>query len=284
MAISPTKDDCNNDATKPPHNLEPCSSTNQGTILGNDVDPPKTYKRRFSGMAQLFVLNLCFTIAWIDLAPVVEFAAEPFSLILASPFSDVWFRSGSRATATGVSRLATILGSTIGQFITAAWIQSKDDVARGILYQSIFLSAICLTIPFIPSKPSTPPAQNIVQDTCLSRLQEVKTLLSRVEIDLAGISFALTSGVFNAISFLLFQICMPYGFTIDQCVVAGLLLIAPGLAVSLVAGRLADLFRCHLVLLKWLALLDGAGLITFIWASSSGNVGFLYSISTTVSG
>ncbi|KAF5235724.1 hypothetical protein FANTH_11604 [Fusarium anthophilum] len=359
MAISVTKDDCKNDAAKPPHNLEPCSSTSQGTILGNDVAPPKTYKRRFIAMAQLFVLNICFTIAWIDLAPVVDFAAEhfgssvpavnwfstsfflaalvaqypasfvarrglklsmivsgafmisgtwlmyggtrvksfsmaltghcviamgqPFSLILAAPFSDTWFRSGSRATATAVSGLATILGSTVGQFIMAAWIQSKDDVTRGILYQSIFLSATCVTIPFIPSKPPTPPAQNIVQDTSLSHLQEVKTLLSRVEIYLAGISFALTSGVFNAISFLLFQICIPYGFTIDQCVVAGLLLIVPGLAVSFVAGRLADLFRCHLVLLKGLALLDGAGLIAFIWASTSGNVGFLYSISAIIS-
>jgi MFS family permease len=84
-------------------------------------------------------------------------------------------------------------------------------------------------------------------------------------------------------SFLLFQICMPYGFTVDQCVIAGLLLIVPGLVVSLVAGRLADMFRCHLALLKGLALLDGAALLAFIWVAPSGNIGFLYSISSILS-
>ncbi|KAL5586774.1 hypothetical protein FOBRF1_016644 [Fusarium oxysporum] len=359
MANSLTTNDCKNDAAEHLHGLERYPSTRQGTMLGNDVDPPKTYKRRFIGMTQLFVLNLCFTIAWIDLAPVVDFAAEhfgssvpainwfstsfflaalvaeypaslvarrglklsmvvsgafmvggtwlmyggarikslsmaltghcviaigqPFSLILAAPFSDAWFRSGSRATATTVSGLATILGSTIGQFIMAAWIESKDDVAQGVLYQSILLSAVCFTIPFIPAKPPTPPARNTIHQTSFSHTQEVKTLLSRPEIYLAGIPFALTSGVFNTMSFLLFQICMPYGFTVDQCVVAGLLLIVPGLVASLVVGRLADMFRCHLSLLKGLALLDGAALLAFIWVAPSGNVGFLYSISTILS-
>jgi MFS transporter, FLVCR family, MFS-domain-containing protein 7 len=162
----------------------------------------------------------------------------------------------------------------------AAWIKSKDEVTQGILYQSILLSAVCFTIPFIPAKPPTPPAWNTVHQTPISHTQEVKALLSRPEIYLAGIPFALLSGVFNALPFLLFQICMPYGFTVDQCVVAGLLLIVPGLVASLVAGRVADMFRCHLSLLKGIALVNGAGLFAFIWVAPSGNVGFLYSIST----
>ncbi|KAF5639011.1 major facilitator superfamily domain protein [Fusarium sp. NRRL 25303] len=359
MATKSITNDRKNDAAEAPHHLERYPSMSQGTMIENDMDPPKTYKRRFVAMLQLFVLNLCFTIAWIDLAPVVDFAAEhfqssvpainwfstsfffaaviaqypasfvarrglklsmlasgafmvggtwlmyggtriksfgmamighcvigmgqPFSLILAAPFSDAWFHSGSRATATAVSGLATILGSTIGQFIIAAWVKSKDDVTSGILYQSILLSTVCFTIPFIPAKPPTPTARNVAHQTPLSHTEEVKMLLSRSEVYFAGIPFALTSGVFNAMSFLLFQICMPYGFTIDQCVVAGLLLIVPGLVVSLLAGRLADMFRCHLALLKGLALLNGAALVAFIWVAPSRNIGFLNSVSTILS-
>ncbi|KAJ4186934.1 hypothetical protein NW759_016921, partial [Fusarium solani] len=183
--------------------MKKTTSVSQGTIFDNETTKPKVYKRRFIGMAQLFVLNLCSTMAWIDLAPIIDFAAEhfetsvpainwfstsffliavvanypasyvarrglklsmlvasafmiagtwlmyggtkiksfelamfghciiamgqPFILILPAPYSEAWFRSGSRATATAVSGLATILGSTIGQFIIAAWVKSADE-------------------------------------------------------------------------------------------------------------------------------------------------------------
>jgi hypothetical protein len=78
MANNLATDDRKNEDVKTLHHLERYPSISHGTMLGSDMDPPKTYKRRFIGMAQLFILNLCFTIAWIDLAPVVDSAAEHF--------------------------------------------------------------------------------------------------------------------------------------------------------------------------------------------------------------
>jgi hypothetical protein len=97
---------------------------------------------------------------------------------------------------------------------------------------------------------------------------------------LVVIPFGFTVGVFNALSFLIFQICVPYGFTINQCAIAGLLLSLPGLVFSLVLGRVADMFKIHVILLKCMALLMTAGYITFIWVPLSGSPGVLFAIST----
>ncbi|EXL63925.1 hypothetical protein FOPG_19803 [Fusarium oxysporum f. sp. conglutinans race 2 54008] len=320
---------------------------------------PKVYKRGYFGLLQVFLLNLCSSIAWVDMSSVVDFAAEyfrtsvpainwfstsfllvallanypaslaahrglkfsmlvcsaimivgtwlmyggtyirsfglslfghsviaiaqPFAIILPAPYSEAWFRSGSRATATAISGLATILGGAVGQYIMSAWIQSTNEVVQGILYQSILLSAICSITVFVPSKPLTSPSLVEKQATTVPVLQELKILATTVELYLIAIPFGLLTGSFNTLSFLIFQICTPYGFTTDQCVNAGLLLVVPGLIASLIAGRLADKFRCHVILLKGLMLLMGASFLAFAWVPTSGSVGFLYGICTTLS-
>jgi MFS family permease len=326
--------------------------------FSDDTISPKVYKRRFIGMVQIFCLNICTAISWIDLAPVVDQAAEhfqtsvstinwfstsylfltltmsypaslaarrgvklpmlicsvllvagtwimyggsrigslamalvghsimalaqPFAIILPAPYSALWFRLGSRATATSITSLANILGGTIGQFIINAWVKSASEVTRGILYQSILFTAVALPTILIPAKPPTPPTRLMTNDQSVSGLRNIKKVFSRPEYYLIAIPFGVLAGTFNTMSFLLYQICVPYGFTVDQCVVAGLLLVVPGLAASLVAGIVADKYRCHLVIIKSMALVSGAGLLIFIWVPTSGSVGFLYGISTLV--
>ncbi|KAG4275614.1 hypothetical protein FPRO04_14360 [Fusarium proliferatum] len=315
---------------------------------------PKVYKRRFIGMLALFSLNLCCSVAWIDMASVVDFAAlhfdtsasainwfstsflfvalaanwpasvavrksiklammissglmvigtwvmysgtrihnfglalfghciiaasQGFVIILPAPYSETWFESGNRATATGVSSLANLLGGTVGQFIMTAWIKSEKEVSRGILYQSILISVVGAFVLFIPAKPPTPPGVASSHDRTLSYRQELRILFTRVELYLIGIPFAILSGLFNAVSFLIFQMCMPYGFTVDQCAIAACLIILPGLAISLVGSRLADMYLCHLWVIKSLAVFSAVGFLTFTWVPPSGSVGFLYGV------
>ncbi|KAJ0130025.1 Uncharacterized protein HZ326_26863 [Fusarium oxysporum f. sp. albedinis] len=182
--------------------VDTTTSVHEGIIDQQSIKP-KVYKRRFIGMAMLFALNLCSSMAWIDMASVVDFAAkhfststsainwfstsflfvalaanwpasrttrksvklsmiissaimiagtwvmyggthtksfglslfghciiavsQPFVLILPALLSEAWFESGSRATATAVSSIANILGSTVGQFIMTAWVKSEED-------------------------------------------------------------------------------------------------------------------------------------------------------------
>lgn len=344
---------------KTPDHMEDATSIYEATILEHEAIVPKVYKRRYFGMAQLFLLNICSSLAWIDLAPVVDFAAEhfgtsvssinwfstsfllvailanypasivarrslklsmlaasalmlggtwlmyggtrirslglalfghsiiamaqPFTVILPAPYSEAWFRSGSRATATAISGVATILGTAIGQFILPAWIKSVDEVTQGILYQSILLSAVGFLTLLVPGKPPTPPGRATIHERGMSHMEELKTLFSRTEIYLTVIPFGVLIGVFNALSFLIFQICTPYGFTVNQCSIAGLLMAVPGLAFNLVTGKLADMFRCHVVLLKCMASIMGAGILAFAWVPPSGSPGFLYAISTIIS-
>lgn len=184
---------------------------------------------------------------------------------------------------TAISSLANILGGTIGQYIITAWIPSTDKVTQGILYQSIMLSVVCFVTVFIPAKPPTPPGVAAAQETRSSLIKELKTLFSRVEFYLIGIPFAMLSGVFNGLSFLIYQICMPYGFTVDQCVNAGLLMIVPGLGFAIIVGWTADVFRCHLLIIKCLMAVAAASMLAFIWVPPSGNLGFLYGICTVMS-
>ncbi|RKK27130.1 hypothetical protein BFJ68_g16535 [Fusarium oxysporum] len=210
-------------------------------------------------------------------------ASQSFTIILPAPYSETWFVSGSRATATAVSSLANILGGTVGQFIMTAWVKSAEGVTCGILYQSILLSAVACMVVFVPAKPPTPPGVAAKHERTVSYRQELQTLFTRVEFYLIGFPFAILSGVFNAMSFLIFQMCMPYGFTVNQCVVAGCLIIVPGLATSLIASRAADMYRCHKWVLKTLAVIQGAGFLAFVWVPPSGSIAFLYSICVVIS-
>lgn len=65
---------------KPYLDVEKTPSVQQGAML-DTVQlnlKPKVYKRRYFGLVQLFCLNLCSSIAWIDLASVVDLAAGYF--------------------------------------------------------------------------------------------------------------------------------------------------------------------------------------------------------------
>ncbi|EXK30469.1 hypothetical protein FOMG_13275 [Fusarium oxysporum f. sp. melonis 26406] len=210
-------------------------------------------------------------------------ASQSFTIILPAPYSEAWFVSGSRATATAVSSLANILGGTVGQFIMTAWVKSAKDVTSGILYQSILLSAVACTVVFVPAKPPTPPGVAAKHERSISYQQELQTLFTRIEFYLIGYPFAMLSGIFNTMSFLIFQMCMPYGFTVNQCVIAGCLIIVPGLATSLLASRAADMYRCHKWVLKTLAVVMGAGFLAFVWVPPSGSIAFLYSICVVIS-
>lgn len=338
--------------------VDTTTSVREG-VMDQQSITPKVYKRRFIGMVELFALNICSALAWIDMASVVDQAAEHFStstssinwfstsflfvalaanwpasiatrrsvklsmmissglmvagtwvmyggthlksfglalfghciiaasqsfiIILPAPYSETWFESGSRATATAVSSLANILGGTVGQFIMAAWVKSAEDVTRGILYQSILLSAVACMVIFVPAKPPTPPGVAAIHERALSYHHELRTLFTRPEFYLIGFPFAMLSGIFNSMSFLIFQMCMPYGFTVDQCIIAGCLIIVPGLVTSLIASRAADMYRCHKWVLKTLAVVMGAGFLAFVWVPPSGSIAFLYSICVVIS-
>lgn len=345
---------------KTPVDMERMASMQEGIMITPRelTSMPKVYRRRYFGLVQLFCLNLCSAIAWIDMASVADLAAEhfgttvptinwfstsfllaallgnypaslaarrglkfsmlvcsafmvvgtwlmyagtsirslglalfghcliavaqPFTLILPAPYSEAWFRSGSRAQVTAISTTASILGGTVGQYIITAWIQSAAQVTQGILYQGIMLSVVCCATVFIPAKPPTPPGLAAAQESMLSVTQELKVLFTRVEFYLVGIPFAIFSGIFNTLSFLIFQMCLPYGFTVDECVNAGLLMILPGLAIAIVAGRTADIFRCHLLIIKVLVVVMAGSMLAFIWVPPSGNVPFLYVICTGI--
>lgn len=209
--------------------------------------------------------------------------ALPSVLITLAPYSEMWFTPESRATATAFTTTANLLGGTIGQFIMTAWIPSVDAVGRGMLYQAILVSAVCVFSPLFPSRPPTAPDVITVQHQATDYREEFMILLRRPEFFLLAIPFSVTVGVFNALSFLLYQMCMPYGFTIDQCVVAGCLFVVPGLVVSLVLGRLADRFGCHLLFIKITNIIMGCGILAFVWVPPSGNLAYLYTTCTVLS-
>ncbi|KAL6401819.1 hypothetical protein AUP68_14275 [Ilyonectria robusta] len=208
--------------------------------------------------------------------------ALPSVLITLAPYSEMWFTPERQATATAFTTTANLLGGTIGQFIMTAWIPSEDAVGRGMLPSHSGLGCLRFS-PLFPLRPPTAPDVIVVQHQPTDYREELMVLLRRPEFFLLAIPFSVTVGVFNALSFLLYQMCMPYGFSVDQCVVAGCLFVVPGLVVSLVLGRLADRFGCHLLFIKITNIIMGCGILAFVWVPHNGNFAYLYTTCTVLS-
>ncbi|RKK07440.1 hypothetical protein BFJ66_g17579 [Fusarium oxysporum f. sp. cepae] len=66
---------------------------------------PKVYKRRFIGMLGLFALNICCSVAWIDMASVVDFAAVHFDT---SASTINWFSTSFLFVALGANWPASV--------------------------------------------------------------------------------------------------------------------------------------------------------------------------------
>jgi MFS family permease len=93
----------------------------------------------------------------------------------------------------------------------------------------------------------------------------IRTASRSLEVWLVFITFSTYVGIFNAVSSLLNQILVPYGFTDDQAGIGGAVLIVVGLVTAAVTSPILDRTKHFLLALKIIVPIVATCLIIFIW-------------------
>jgi len=148
--------------------------------------------------------------------------------------------------------IANPLGIAIGSIVVPVIATSSDQLGNALLVTAIIATIAFLPTPFLPSMPPTPPGPRQVDDTLLSAdfTGNVKAAL-RVRPFLGLVyTFGIMVGVFSAISTLLNNAVVPYGYTNDQAGILGALMILGGLIGAAITSPIMDRTGLHLIILS----------------------------------
>lgn len=96
-------------------------------------------------------------------------------------------------------------------------------------------------------------------------IPSIRTAIRSPELWLVFITFSVYVGIFNAVSSLLNQILVPYGFTDDQAGIGGAVLIVVGLVTAAITSPILDRTKHFLLSLKIIVPIVAACLVIFIW-------------------
>lgn len=205
--------------------------------------------------------------------------SQPFVLAAPSTFSNLWFTSAGRTSATAIASLANPFGAALGQLISPFWASTPSQIPNVVLYTAIIASAACVPSFFIPSRPPTPPSASVAFDTTTEPLalrKEVRGLFGSYEFWLIFIPFSFYVGFFNAFSSLINQILEPYGFTEDQAGIAGAVLILVGLVAAAISSPLIDRYKVYLLFIKCCVPVIAIMYLVMIWAPPTSSIPFVY--------
>ncbi|KND88178.1 Major facilitator superfamily domain-containing protein 7 [Tolypocladium ophioglossoides CBS 100239] len=194
---------------------------------------------------------------------------QPFVLAAPTRYSDLWFTSRGRVTATAVTSLANPLGGALGQLVNPYWVKQDGDISQMLLYVSVISTVCCVPAFFVPAAPPTP----VGPLSSKLRLREsVGVVTHSPELWLLLIPFFVYVGFFNSLSSLLNQMMTPYGFTDDQAGIGGAILIVVGLGFAAISSPILDRTKAFLLAIKTFIPLAALCYVTFIWMPETRNV------------
>lgn len=193
---------------------------------------------------------------------VISGLAQPFVLASPTRYSDAWFSSKGRVSATAIASLANPLGGAIGQLVGPLIASDTSSVPSLVLYVAIISTVASLPSPFLPSLPPTPPSPSVSSRPPLPLLDSLRLLVRNPQFHLLSLPFAVYVGFFNASSSLINQFLAPYGFTEDQAGISGALLIGVGLLAAALVSPVIDRTKAYRITIKTLVpLIDVAYLV-----------------------
>ncbi|KAI9837880.1 MAG: hypothetical protein M1838_004723 [Thelocarpon superellum] len=207
--------------------------------------------------------------------------AQPFVLTVPTRYSDLWFTSRGRISATALASLANPFGGALGQLINPFWASEPVDIPNMVLYVSIMATIASIPGFFIPAAPPSPPCASAAQEKYPVG-QSLKAIVRSVEFWLIFIPFSVYVGFFNAFSTLLNQILSPYGFTEVQAGICGALLIVVGLVVSAITSSIFDRHNLSRRAIKVQVPIIGLCYLIFIWAPGTHTLAAPFIISSVL--
>ncbi|CAE6510356.1 unnamed protein product [Rhizoctonia solani] len=212
--------------------------------------------------------------------------AQPWFQILGPKYSETWFDSRGRTTATMIIAISNPIGAALSQLLAPAFLTVRES----ILNLAIITSAITPIAIFIASKPPvppsysgsrpSPPATQIIRALMGRARPGESSMLSRERIDMIIITLLFGSfvGAFTAFSILISQIFSPYGYTSDEAGIMGGVLILPGIVGAGTLSPIFDRYFANRLALaaKILIPLLAASYIALIWDVRADNYAGIY--------
>ncbi|KAF5599524.1 permease of the major facilitator superfamily [Fusarium pseudoanthophilum] len=201
------------------------------------------------------------------------------SLVLSAPtrFSETWFTSKGRVTATAVMSLANPTGAAVGSIVVPLWTNEPSDISSVVLYVAIISSAVAIAGFSFPVAPATPPSA--IDHTNRPKVLPSLRILSRsLECYLIIIPFWVYTGLFVATTSLINQIVTPYGFSDTEAGIGGGLLIVLGLIFSAITAPIIDRTKKFILVTKCGVVVGGLCYLALVWVPSTKKIGALYAV------
>ncbi|KAF8475938.1 major facilitator superfamily domain-containing protein [Kalaharituber pfeilii] len=194
--------------------------------------------------------------------------AQPFVLNAPTYFSDLWFTSQGRISATALASLANPFGAAIGQLVNPFLATKASEIPNMVLYTAIIATVPSLLALLIPSAPPTPSCASSAQKK-LALKQSLRVVARCKDFWIIFSLFAVYLGFFNAFSSLINQILEPYGYTPDQAGYVGAVLIVVGLIASAILSPIFDRTHAFLLAIRIQIPLIGLCYIAWIFAPTT---------------
>lgn len=197
--------------------------------------------------------------------------SQPFVLSAPPHYSDLWFTSKGRVSATAVASLSNPFGAALGQFINPMFATTADKLPDMVLYVAIISSVAVLGWAAFPAHPPSPPGPS-GHHAKADFAETVRVLRNSRDFWLIWVMFSIYLGLFNALTTLLNQIMLPRGYTSDDAGLTGALLIIVGLVCSAIVSPIIDRTHSYFLALKICIPVNAACFLAFIWVPDGGKV------------
>lgn len=83
--------------------------------------------------------------------------AQPFILSVPTYYSDLWFTSKGRISATALVSLSNPFGAALGQLINPMIASTPEKLPEMVMWVAVIGTVACLPAWFVPARPPTPP-------------------------------------------------------------------------------------------------------------------------------
>lgn len=204
--------------------------------------------------------------------------SQPFVLSAPPYYSNTWFTSSGRTSATAVASLSNPIGAALAQLLNPLMCTAPEHIPNMTLYISIISSVACLSFLVLPAAPPTPPSAAAAVEK-IHVLESLRALKHNTAFHALAVMFSVYLGAFNAFSTLLAQILRPEeGYTADEAGLTGAVLIVVGLVAAAVMSPLIDRTQAFVPCLRLLVPIIAVCYVLFIFMpawSSGGLVGVM---------
>lgn len=197
--------------------------------------------------------------------------SQPFFLNAPPHYSDLWFTSRGRVSATALASLSNPFGAALGQFLDPMFANRAEKLPDMVLYVAIIASVAVLGWAVFPAHPPSPPGPSGNAEK-LSAKESLEVFKRSGDFWILWAMFTVYLGLFSAFTTLLNQFMLPRGYSMDEAGITGALLIVAGLICSAIVSPIIDRTHSYFLAIRVAVPVIAACYLAFIWVPSGGKV------------